>query len=147
MAWATKKQFAILNNSKEGKNILENIGRMSQEQFNTAFNKLIGGSGVTRGTQEQKDNVERSNKETSSQNKKLSLQEYLTPKKLKELFELAFEVLGLDFNKKQQGKLQQARDFVILQVMKKFDINKADSDYKFVLDTVNNYYQQYILKQ
>ena len=47
MAWATKKQYAILMSSEEGKDIAENLGEMSQDEFNKKFSELLGKSGQT----------------------------------------------------------------------------------------------------
>ena len=47
MAWASKKQFAILMSSEEGKNLAEKIGEMEQEEFNKAFSELLGKGGKT----------------------------------------------------------------------------------------------------
>ena len=44
MAWATKKQFAILNNSDKGKKIAKNLPNLSQDDFQRQFTELIKGS-------------------------------------------------------------------------------------------------------
>ena len=47
MAWATKKQYAILMSSEEGKDLAENLGEMSQDDFNKKFSELLGKNGQT----------------------------------------------------------------------------------------------------
>lgn len=45
MAFASKKQYAILMNSEEGKDLAEKLGEMEQEEFNKKFSELMGKSG------------------------------------------------------------------------------------------------------
>lgn len=45
MAWASKKQYAILNNSEEGKDLIEKLPDLSQDEFQVEFGKFIGKSG------------------------------------------------------------------------------------------------------
>lgn len=45
MAWASKKQYAILMSSEEGKDLAEQLGEMEQEEFNKKFSELLGKSG------------------------------------------------------------------------------------------------------
>jgi hypothetical protein len=53
MAWASKKQMAILyQRGDKGKDILERLPDMSADEFNSAFSKLIGKGGEA--TQEAK---------------------------------------------------------------------------------------------
>ena len=147
MAWATKKQFAILNNSKEGKNILEKLGQMSQDQFNNAFQKLLGQSGENGQQQEQVGGMGQTQQDEEKEPKKeMTIEAFLTQKKLKELFETAFEVLDIDLDEKEISKLVRARDFVVLTVAKKFKVDSKDSDYKKILSIVNSYYQAHIVR-
>ena len=44
MAWASKKQMAIMyERGEKGKDILEKLPDMKQDEFNDAFSELIGG--------------------------------------------------------------------------------------------------------
>lgn len=45
MAWASKKQYAILMNSEEGKDLAEQLGELSQEEFEKKFGELLGKGG------------------------------------------------------------------------------------------------------
>ena len=47
MAWATQKQFAILTGSDEGKDIIKDLPRMEQDDFQKKFNEMLkrGGEG------------------------------------------------------------------------------------------------------
>lgn len=45
MAWASKKQYAILNSSEEGKDLIEKLPDLSQNEFQVEFGKFIGKSG------------------------------------------------------------------------------------------------------
>lgn len=45
MAWASKKQYAILMSSEEGKDLAEQLGEMEQDEFNKKFNELLGKTG------------------------------------------------------------------------------------------------------
>lgn len=146
MAWATKKQFAILNNSEEGKNIIEKLGQLSQEQFNNLFQKLIGQSGNVGGQQETTKTKGQEAPKSSEKKTEITIESYLTEKKLKELFEMAFEVLDIDLDEKEQSKLVRARDYVVLTVAKKFKVDRQDGDYKKIFDIVNKYYQAHIVR-
>lgn len=42
MAWASKKQYAILMGSEEGKKLADKLNNMEQDEFNKAFSDLIG---------------------------------------------------------------------------------------------------------
>jgi hypothetical protein len=41
MAWASKKQFAILNGSKEGKDIIERLPKLKQDEFQKVFDNYL----------------------------------------------------------------------------------------------------------
>lgn len=45
MAWASKKQYAILNSSEEGKDLIEKLPDLSQDEFQVEFGKFIGENG------------------------------------------------------------------------------------------------------
>ena len=45
MAWASKKLYAILMSSEEGKDILEGIGEKSQDEFDKEVDAFLGNSG------------------------------------------------------------------------------------------------------
>lgn len=146
MAWATKKQFAILNSSEQGKNIIEKLGQLSQEQFNSMFQKLIGQSGSANGQQQPTQTKGQAPQQESGEKTEMTIESYLTTKKLKELFEMAFEVLDIDLDEKEQSKLVRARDFVVLTVAKKFKVDRQSGEYKKILTIVNSYYQSHIVK-
>lgn len=147
MAWATKKQFAILNSSEAGKNLIEKLGSMSQQQFNQAFQKLLGQSGAGGTQQEEKKQVGGGQAfEEKKEKHKMTIESYLTEKRLKELFEMAFEVLDIDLDEKEQSKLVRARDFVVLTVAKTFKVDRQDSDYRKIFNIVTGYYQSHIVK-
>ena len=46
MAWASKKQYAIMMSSEEGKNLAEKMPDLSQNDFSNEFAKLLGQSGT-----------------------------------------------------------------------------------------------------
>lgn len=56
MAWASKKQYAILMESEEGKDLVEKLPDMSQDEFQVEFGKLIGKSGQTYNKEDYEDN-------------------------------------------------------------------------------------------
>lgn len=45
MAWASKKQYAIMMSSEEGKNLVERMPEMEQDEFQVEFGKLLGKEG------------------------------------------------------------------------------------------------------
>lgn len=47
MAWASKKQYAICMESEEGKDLIEKLPQMEQDEFNVEFGKLLGKSGAS----------------------------------------------------------------------------------------------------
>lgn len=61
MAWASKKQYAILMSSEEGKDLAEQLGEMEQDEFNKKFSELLGKSGES--TSEAKENSNDDNEE------------------------------------------------------------------------------------
>ena len=65
MAWASKKQYAILMSSEEGKDLAEQLGEMEQDEFNKKFSELLGKSGES--TSEAKDNSKQDNEEQAKQ--------------------------------------------------------------------------------
>ena len=58
MAWASKKQYAILMSSEEGKDLAEQLGEMEQEEFNKKFSELLGKSGQSTTDNNSTDNEE-----------------------------------------------------------------------------------------
>ena len=58
MAWASKKQYAILMSSEEGKDLAEKLGEMEQEEFNKKFSELLGKSGQSTTDDSSTDNEE-----------------------------------------------------------------------------------------
>lgn len=66
MAWASKKQYAILMSSEEGKDLAEQLGEMEQEEFNKKFSELLGKSG-----QSTTDDSSKNNEEKESQKRKI----------------------------------------------------------------------------
>ena len=56
MAWASKKQYAILMSSEEGKDLAEQLGEMEQDEFNKKFSELLGKSGQSASKSKKEDN-------------------------------------------------------------------------------------------
>lgn len=46
MAWASKKQYAIMMNSEEGKDLAEQLPDLEQDDFNVKFGELLGKGGT-----------------------------------------------------------------------------------------------------
>lgn len=55
MAWASKKQYAILMNSEEGKDLIQDLPNLSQDEFQVEFGKILGKSGVSYNRNEDED--------------------------------------------------------------------------------------------
>lgn len=55
MAWVSKKQYAILKESEEGKDLIEQLPNLSQNDFQIEFGKLLGKTGQTYEEDEKKD--------------------------------------------------------------------------------------------
>ena len=55
MAWASKKQYAICMESEEGKDLIEDLPNMSQDEFNVEFGKLLGKSGSSYSAKDDED--------------------------------------------------------------------------------------------
>lgn len=47
MAWASKKQYAILMNSEEGKDLAEQLPDLDQDDFQVKFGELLGKTGAS----------------------------------------------------------------------------------------------------
>lgn len=55
MAWASKKQYAILMNSEEGKDLIQDLPNLSQDEFQVEFGKILGKNGGTYNRDEDED--------------------------------------------------------------------------------------------
>lgn len=55
MAWASKKQYAILMNSEEGKDLIQDLPNLSQDEFQVEFGKILGKSGASYNRDEDED--------------------------------------------------------------------------------------------
>lgn len=87
MAWATKKQFVILNNNDKGKKIAKNLPNLKQDEFERQFSQFLK-SGNTKQTDEKQDDntvkpKETANKPKKDDNKKTNLEGSIDKKALK----------------------------------------------------------------
>lgn len=55
MAWASKKQYAICMESEEGKDLIEKLPKLSQDEFQVEFGKLLGKTGASYDKNEDED--------------------------------------------------------------------------------------------
>lgn len=88
MAWSSKKQYAIMMSSKEGKDLIEKMPDLSQDEFQEEFSKLLGKSGE-QSTPKQEDKKPETKKETKYVYKITSKQEDDVRKKFKYVFRKA----------------------------------------------------------
>lgn len=58
MAWASKKQSEILMKSEEGKDLIEKLPTLSQDDFQVEFGKVLGKSDISYNRDEDEDYVE-----------------------------------------------------------------------------------------
>lgn len=58
MAWASKKQSEILMKSEEGKDLIEKLPTLSQDDFQVEFGKILGKSEISYNRDEDEDYVE-----------------------------------------------------------------------------------------
>lgn len=68
MAWASKKQYAICMESEEGKDLIEKLPQMEQDEFNVEFGKLLGKSGASYDSKNDSDYEENDESKSNASN-------------------------------------------------------------------------------
>ena len=77
MAWASKKQYAIMMNSEEGKKIVDDLPNLSQEEFNKRFSELLNKVSNSQTQETEIDKETETDKETEIEIKKQSIKKRL----------------------------------------------------------------------
>lgn len=162
MAWASKKQYAILMGSEEGKKLADKLSDMEQEDFNKAFSKLIGRSN------KKEDADKKAHEEQYSDWDDLDYERAWGPardddeddddgkyqKSFKERTEEEeandFEALTSDENIGTEfddvldntDNLEEAKEKVINKIARDLSLKENDKDYSKLVDKVNAYYKE-----
>ena len=125
MAWSSKKQYAIMMSSEEGKDLAEKMPDLSQDEFNVEFSKLLGKNEIASKPDEAKQEKPEPKKETKYVFKITPKHEEDVKKKLKYVFRKA-----------------DKEDFeIFMDDIKSCGENEKALFFQAMYETVNNVYQ------